>query len=174
MNFKRSKQLSSLPPQRFTELKRPWSCCQTLNLKHEHTSVSWLMLTAKLEQPEKVQDLSVTRLCGWFNRITLWQYCIYDFFIFFLICVCVLSSCRGRSTLRLWAVPDSSGWSTRPQTPSTRWPSRWTSRTLWVEGGRVGGKRGGVSEDGGVSGRDGGKERVDETRQVAAVVNFTI
>lgn len=41
-----------------------------------------------------------------------------------------LSSCRGRSTLRLWAAPDFSEWSTKLQMLSTRWPSRWTSQTL--------------------------------------------
>lgn len=49
----------------------------------------------------------------------------------FIVCVCVFS-CPEQSALRLWAAPASSKWSTEQQTPSVKWPSRWTSPTWWV------------------------------------------
>lgn len=44
-----------------------------------------------------------------------------------------VSSCPERSAHRLWAAPASSKWSTKRRTPSIKWPSRWTSRTRWVQ-----------------------------------------
>lgn len=47
-------------------------------------------------------------------------------------CLRVICSCQEPWALRPWAAPASWKWSTKQQTPSAKWPSRWTSQTWWV------------------------------------------
>ncbi len=104
-----------------------------------------------------LKDYGKIKACFFFSWTTL---CLF---------VCLLFSCHGQSALRLWAVPDFSEWSTRLQMPSTKWPSRWTSRTLWVKGGgkEEGGQLEGWGErqKGNTSRRRCRKGRVDRTEE---------